>query len=364
MATESPSYWSYLRLPELLSLQSGLEDDEFDLATDELHFILVHQVFELWFKLVIRELMLAAEELSSPRVAEEKIPFVVHHLNRVNTIFQHAINQFDVMETLDPQDFISFRDKLVPASGLQSYQYRMMEILLGIEADPETRYAETILSGLKRLTEQSPSGDRIWASIERMREHVTLRAALIEWLQRTPIDGSLPGEEGDGEAVDRFLGAYLDGFGQWQRGALTRYLGDRDPELLEARLEKGMEGARRFLDATDVDEASRPRTRRTRAGLLFIESYRTLPLLAWPRLLLESVVVLEERLLLWRTRHARMVERIIGQRVGTGGTSGADFLHQRNARRIFPELWEIRTILLPREHLPELRRARFYEFEA
>lgn len=364
MATEVPTYWSYLRLPELLDLQSGLEADEFDLATDELHFILVHQVFELWFKLVIRELMLAAEELSSPRVPEEKIPFVVHHLGRVNTIFQHAINQFDVMETLDPQDFISFRDKLVPASGLQSYQYRMVEILLGIESDPESRYAETILAGLRRMTEQSSSGERIWAAVERVREHVTLRRALVDWLQRTPIDGSLPGDAGDPERVDRFLGDYLEGFRLWQRGALERYLGDGNPELLEERLALGLRGARTFLEATDVPETDRVRTRRTRAGLLFIESYRTLPLLAWPRLMLESVVVLEERLLLWRTRHARMVERIIGQRMGTGGTSGADFLHQRNARRIFPELWEIRTILLPREHLPALENSRFYEFES
>jgi tryptophan 2,3-dioxygenase len=100
-----------------------------------------------------------------------------------------------------------------------------------------------------------------------------------------------------------------------------------------------------------------------RAGILFIESYRDLPLLAWPRLLLETVVVLEERLLLWRTRHVRMVERIIGQRIGTGGTSGAGFLEQRNKGRIFPELWQARTILLSRKFLPDLKRPEFYDFD-
>ena len=120
---------------------------------------------------------------------------------------------------------------------------------------------------------------------------------------------------------------------------------------------------RSFLRAEDQPEADRARTRLVRAGILFIESYRDLPLLAWPRLLLETVVVLEERLLLWRTRHVRMVERIIGQRIGTGGTSGAGFLEQRNKGRIFPELWQVRTILLSRKFLPDLKRPEFYAFE-
>ena len=84
---------------------------------------------------------------------------------------------------------------------------------------------------------------------------------------------------------------------------------------------------------------------RARAGLLFIESYRELPLLAWPRTLIDAVVALEEAMLLWRTSHARMVERIIGRRIGTGGSSGVDYLDMTTRYRIFVDLWAVRTLL-------------------
>jgi tryptophan 2,3-dioxygenase len=99
-----------------------------------------------------------------------------------------------------------------------------------------------------------------------------------------------------------------------------------------------------------------------RAGLLFIESYRELPLLAWPRLLVDAIVELEEQLVLWRTRHARMVERTIGRRAGTGGSPGVEYLDRTAAYRIFTELWAVRTILLPREALPRLKNPEKYGF--
>src|SRR5512145_3208833 len=107
-----PTYWDYLKLESLLQLQSGLEERDSDLAPDELHFIVVHQVYELWFKLSLRELRLARDWLAAPRVPEETVPQVVHHLRRVNEILKLAADQFRVMETLAPQDFLDFRDKL------------------------------------------------------------------------------------------------------------------------------------------------------------------------------------------------------------------------------------------------------------
>ena len=98
------------------------------------------------------------------------------------------------------------------------------------------------------------------------------------------------------------------------------------------------------------------------AYLLFIESYRELPLLAWPRLLLDTVVELEQLILIWRNRHARMVERMIGRRVGTGGSSGVDYLDKTGKVRIFVDLWAVRTVMMPKDTLPELRNADFYGF--
>ncbi|HNC95101.1 MAG TPA: tryptophan 2,3-dioxygenase family protein, partial [Myxococcota bacterium] len=132
----STNYWRYLGLDRLLSLQEGTGQP----SPDELHFIIVHQTFELWFKLVLSQLRLARDHLASPKVPEEKIPFVVHHLGRVNEILKLGVEQFRVMETLPPQDFLAFRDSLFPASGFQSFQLREVEILLGLEEKARIHY--------------------------------------------------------------------------------------------------------------------------------------------------------------------------------------------------------------------------------
>eukprot|EP01126_Amoeba_proteus_P024095 TRINITY_DN2422_c0_g1_i1.p1 TRINITY_DN2422_c0_g1~~TRINITY_DN2422_c0_g1_i1.p1 ORF type:complete len:111 (+),score=14.24 TRINITY_DN2422_c0_g1_i1:544-876(+) len=102
--------------------------------------------------------------------------------------------------------------------------------------------------------------------------------------------------------------------------------------------------------------------RRVRVAVLFIESYREFPLLAWPRLLLDKVAELEEQLVLFRTNHARMVERIIGRRVGSGGSTGVDYLDETTKYRIFPELWVVRTMLLQRNVLPDIENKEIYGF--
>ena len=103
---------------------------------------------------------------------------------------------------------------------------------------------------------------------------------------------------------------------------------------------------------------------RSRAGLLFIESYRDLPLLSWPRVLIDSFVELEESLLLFRNSHARMVERMIGRRMGTGGSSGVDYLDATLKYRIFVDLWTVRTILVKKDMLPDVGEKEFYGFNS
>jgi tryptophan 2,3-dioxygenase len=360
-----PTYWDYLKLDRLLDLQGGLASDERELASDELHFIVVHQAFELWFKLCLRELRDARDHLAAPRVPEEKIPHVVHHLGRVTEILRLAVEQFRVMETLTPQDFLAFRDKLIPASGFQSFQLRELEILLGLGDEQRAAYAGSDpLEHIRKLAQTSPAGQLAWDRIVRARGETTLRAALHDWLARTPIQGSTPADADDEAAITRFVERYFAALSRANQDK-SRTLGSAlggDPAAIEARLRESELGARRFLFAEDVPEPERARARRVRAAVLFIESYRELPLLAWPRLLIDTVVELEEQLVLFRTRHARMVERIIGRRVGTGGSSGVDYLDQTASYRIFNELWSVRTVLLPKEALPELERPEVYGF--
>ncbi len=361
----TPTYWDYLQLDHLLDLQGGLEEDEGLLMPDELHFIIVHQVFELWFKLILRELRLARDHLAAPRVPEESIPFVVHHMRRVSEILELAVEQFRVMETLTPQDFLAFRDKLTPASGFQSYQLREIEIVMGLGEEQRPDFGDAhALDHIKEVASTSSTGRMAWARIERAQREVTLRQAMHDWLYRTPIQGIGPGDPGDPAAVEQFLAEYLAAHAQLLQQQEARLLesGTGEAAGLRARFARSAEQAQEFLHALDVPPPLRPRAQRIRAGILFIESYRELPLLAWPRILVDTAVELDERLVLWRTRHARMVERTIGRRIGTGGSSGVDYLDETARRRIFPELWTVRTLLLPREALPVLRRAELYGF--
>ncbi|MCP4867222.1 MAG: tryptophan 2,3-dioxygenase [Proteobacteria bacterium] len=361
MAT--PSYWDYLKLQDLLNLQGGLEDDESQLGPDELHFIVVHQAFELWFKLTLNELRLARDHLAAPHVPEQHIPHVVHHLRRANTILQLCADQFGVMETLTPQDFLAFRDKLIPSSGFQSFQMREVELLCGL-ADGErvdSGFGDP-LAAIRRMGKGSEAGEYAIARLEAAMEEQSLRDALHAWLWRTPIQGSAPGDPGDEAAITAFVDRYLESMGQRYAAQIERLVGAGVMERAAAETKfNGMLAlAGEFLRAEGAEDPVR--LRRIRAAIVFIESYRELPLLAWPRLLLETVVEMESRLVLFRSRHARMVERIIGRRVGTGGSAGVDYLDNTTKYRVFKELWAVRTILLPRDAVPTLQQADAYGF--
>ncbi len=361
----TPTYWDYLQLNNLLDQQGGLEGDESQLMPDELHFIVVHQTMELWFKLLLRELRLARDHLAVPNVPEERIPYVVHHLRRVTEIIKLCVQQFQVVETLTPQDFLAFRGKLSPASGFQSFQMREIEILLGLEESERVLLGKIgALDYLENMSSTSPGGTLAWEHVAQARKEQTLLSAMNNWLYRTPIQGCGPDDAGDAAAVQAFIDSYIEAVGAEGAGQLERLVesGVGTREALAPRFEGTTKQVEEFLLATDVDEAERAQTKRVRAALVFIESYRELPLLAWPRLLLDTIVELEQQMVIFRARHARMVERIIGRRVGTGGSSGVDYLERTTQYRVFKDLWGVRTVLVKKTSLPELSSPDFYGF--
>ena len=299
----SPTYSEYLRLEELLKLQDGVKGEKRKISNDELHFILVHQNFELWFKLVINELKCTRDILASDYVEETKLPQAVHHMDRVIEIFKLMSQQWRVMETLEPQDFLNFRDELGTASGFESVQMREMESLMG------SKWIDGKLVG-------------------NIGNGKSLYDVTCEWLERTPIQGSVYNSKEDQTKVDEFIKEYLS--------AHKKLYPDTNQEA-----------AYFFNEDKSL--------RRRRAGLVFIESYRELPLLAWPRKLISTLIELEQSMILWRTSHARMVERMIGRRIGTGGSSGVDYLDMTTKYRVFIDLWAVRSILIKKEVLPTIK---------
>ena len=191
-------YWDYLEIPKLLSLQGGLERNEDDISEDELSFIIIHQVFELWFKLIIKEITLVINKMSQDSVEENMIPYVVHHISRINTILESAVKHFDLMETLIPQDFLVFRDKLGTASGFQSFQMRELELLLGLEQRQREAqgHGDPIKYILNTATD-SEAGKDILDRLTKAKESISLREAIHKWLYRTPIQASSPTDGND-----------------------------------------------------------------------------------------------------------------------------------------------------------------------
>ncbi len=356
MAEQRITYSEYLHLAELLQLQDGSNAGRRDISADELHFIIVHQSFELWFKLVLNQLSEARNLLASENVEEQSIPLIVHHLERSTEILKLMQSQWKVMETLSPQGFLAFRDELGTASGFESFQMRGLEIILGLDKVHRPGGMDP-LAHFKKLADESEDGRKAWQWLQELSEQETLVEVLMNWLSRTPINGSSSGDQGDEEAVRSFIEGHLAAMQAHDEEALERHrkLGTPGIEKMAERFASSLEAAREFL-------LPGGNIMRQRAGLLFIESYRELPLLAWPRKLIDKMVEMEQQLLLFRHHHARMVERMIGRRVGTGGSSGVDYLDATTKARIFTDLWQVRSILVKRDALPELEDSDFYGF--
>lgn len=367
MARPPTTYWDYIKIEELLSLQAGVSDDESTLTNDEVLFIVVHQIDELWMKLALRELVSVRDLFAQPRVPEQSLASAVRGIRRMDVLFRKMADHFAVMETMTTRDYLGFRDKLSPASGFQSAQLREIEILFGLqEGDRMPLGAEHSYMQALRAPGggESPASKRVEA---RLRDLPTLRDAVHAWLYRTPIQGSTPDDPNDAEAVKAFIESYLEAHGRAvenaRKLAITTAFTKEDEERLAVRYEKEKVATRMFLLAEELEGEERVYASRIRAALVFIESYRELPLLAWPREVVDALVALEQAFVIFRQRHARMVERMIGRRTGTGGSAGVDYLDQTALRyRVFRDVWAVRTLLVREADLPTLAHPEIYGF--
>jgi tryptophan 2,3-dioxygenase len=335
-------YSDYLRLESLLALQVRESERVGAPAHDEMLFIIVHQAYELWFKLILHELDRIQEDFGADVVEDDRLGRVVHGLGRVSEIVELLVHQLDVLETMTPLDFLDFRDLLTPASGFQSVQFRLIEIRLGLRLEGRLKLDDT------RFDLQLSESDR--QRIAEVERGDTLVDQLDRWLARTPFV----------ELSDyAFSNAY--------REAVIRLLA-ADSELIRAT--EGMSEAQREAETRAIaaalarfnaifqPQAEPSPWRMSLAAVqaaLFITVYRDEPVLQLPFRLLTALMDIEETLTLWRYRHALMVRRMIGVKVGTGGSSGYDYLKQTADRhQIFGDLFQLSNYLIPRSLIPPL----------
>jgi len=263
MRTAAVTYGSYLKIDELLSLQQPRSDGP---EHDELLFITVHQVYELWFKQLLHELDRVM------RLLEDDEPHRAQHtLKRILTILKVLVAQLDILETMTPLEFLSFRARLEAASGFQSDQFRQIEFVLGVKQPG--------------VIDRFPDPSRARTALARRYQAPTLWDAFLHYLSR------------EGYAVP------------------------------DAHLHRDV--------TTDVDASAD-------IERLLVNVYRQDPKNVE---LCERLVDLDEGFQEWRYRHVKMVERTIGSKSGTGGSSGAAYLRSTLGRNLFPDLWRIRTQL-------------------
>ncbi|HEU4409215.1 MAG TPA: tryptophan 2,3-dioxygenase family protein [Polyangiaceae bacterium] len=262
------AYADYLELDRLLSSQTLRSSPPHH---DELLFIIQHQTSELWMKLLIHELDAARAFVRADRLEPSfKIFARVGHIQR--TLFE----QWSVLETLTPNEYVEFRGALGRSSGFQSHQYRTVEFLLG-NKDPN---------------------------------------ALLPFRHQPEVHGRLEALLREPSIYDEFL----------------RHLARRGLPVPADRVER---------------DFSEPYERSEGVVAVFRTIYENTAQWWDGYEMAEKLVDVEERFLLWRYRHMKTVERIIGHKRGTGGSSGVSFLRRALELTLFPELWDVRTELRP-----------------
>ncbi len=370
------NYWDYIHVEELLALQGGTGGDEEKLENDEVLFLVVHQVYELWFKLVLRELTAARDLFDQAPVPDVAMAQAVRSFRRVTAIFKQAVHHFEVMETLTTRDYLGFRDNLLGASGFQSAQLREIELLLGLDDKSRIGFGGESTSGAdaykKALHSVDGTVSPALARLERRLADVapregspahpgarTLKGLLYAWLARTPI------HEGHDAFLEKIILAHRTECERRVELAVER-MPHMARDVVRERFEAEVAFGEKFLRGEEdaiADEDTRRTRRQVRAALIFLESYRELPRLAWPRDVVDATIEMEQAMIVWRQRHARMVERVIGRRVGTGGSSGVDYLDATAlSYRVFGDLWAVRTLLLRQDAVPPLDGADDYRF--
>ena len=348
-------YGDYLQLDKLLTCVAPESAKAGVKAHDEHLFIVIHQVYELWFKQILYELRSVCELFKSDYISEASLATAVDRLRRVVEIQRVLVEQLTVLETMSPVGFLEFRDFLYPASGFQSLQFRQIEVLLGLTRKKRLKYSgKHFCSYLNERDANTIRDNETGPSLYQMVER---------WLERTPF---LEGYKNNDNGFS-FLRTYadaVDGMFECDRMNIESQPGIPD-EMKRSQLE-GIAASKlhyhSILEASEheklLEKGERTLSHKATLAALLINVYQEEHILQLPFQLLTQLLNIDELLVTWRYRHALMVHRMLGVKIGTGGSSGYAYLRATASRhKIFKDLFNMSTYLVPRRWLPALPRA-------
>lgn len=326
--THKPQYYSeYLQLDKIINAQHPVSFEKGNQpAHDEMLFIVIHQAYELWFKQILFEVDSVIDTLGKPTLNDNSndLQSVVHRLKRVATILKVLVQQIDILETMTPMDFLDFRNLLKPASGFQSWQFKIIEAKLGLKFD-ERHGQQYYISQLK---------DQDINAIKQAENGPSLLALINRWLERMPFLKNTKDSGTEHDFWKEYKKVYSDSLTEGELNNLKAF---------ESIF---------FHSEQDSERAFSPSACQS---ALFIMLYRGYPLLEQPFELLDVLLEIDNQMGSWRYRHINMVRRMIGSRVGTGGSSGAGYLQGAMEKHyIFKEISQLNSFLIDRKKLPAL----------
>jgi len=329
-------YGEYLQLDKIIHAQHPISFEKGNNAAhDEMLFIIIHQAYELWFKQILFELDSVLTIMGKPSLNDNsgELQAIVHRMNRVSTILKVLVKQIDIIETMTPMDFLDFRDMLRPASGFQSWQFKIIEAKLGLKF--EQRHGQNYYTS--QLKEEDVN------TIKEAEKGITIFEFLNKWLERMPFlqDTSFwNNESSDTKNISEHP--------FWKAYETTYTNGLAETEKNNTQLFKQIF----FGEANTLDRALSPEASRS---ALFIMLYRGYPLLELPFQLIDTLLEIDNQMGNWRYRHLNMVRKMIGSRVGTGGSTGAGYLQgAMDKHYIFKEISQLNSFLIDRRELPTL----------
>ena len=374
-------YHDYLELDKILNAQHPESSTQNISAHDEMLFIIIHQTYELWFKQLHHEADSLVDIMKKPSLNDNspELQTVVHRLNRMAVILRVLVHQIDILETMTPMDFLDFRDMLCPASGFQSWQFKLLEAKLGLKF--EYRHGKEYYTAQLKTEHVD--------LIKQAENNQSFLQLVNDWLERMPFSPhpNLP-PSGEGTAntqnplaqdenrnkgtstseVSAMLSPAGGIEGGCEVGAVASFPEEegRDGafdfwnEYKKAYSNSLAEAEKNNLEAFDEvlfqhTETHYTLSAKANRAALFIMLYRGYPLLQLPFQLLNNLLAIDEQLSTWRHRHMNMVHRMIGTRIGTGGSSGKDYLKAAADKHyIFKEIAQLTSFLIERRKLPQL----------
>ena len=339
-------YSTYLELEKILTAQNPKSNALKNPVHDELLFIITHQSYELWFKQIIHELDSVMALFQNSYIEERNLSIILNRLDRVAMIQELLVNQIKILESMTPMDFLEFRNLLSPASGFQSLQFRIIENKLGLKRENRLKFSKENYDSHLNKKEQASAHES---------EKECLFHFIEQWLERTPF----------------IISENFNFWKEYQLSVTNMFQEDievikRNNAMTKEEKEKNIlhydkifQNYNTIFDKTEYEKllaiGAKRFSQKACLASLFIMLYREEPILDLPYRIITKLIDVDNLMNKWRYGHASLAQRMIGSKIGTGGSSGHSYLRKTLERhKIFDDLTNLSTYLIPRSSLPKL----------